>query len=560
MDKALSSVVKNIVKNLYDIDASPVFEITAEIFGDLSTNIALQISSRVGKNPREIAQEIANEIINTPMIESADVAGPGFINVRFSDKAHALIVDEILSVGDQFGKTDKFKAKVVVAEYSDPNPFKILHAGHLYTSLIGDAIGSLFETAGAKVHRVNFGGDVGLHVGKSMWAILKKLGGELPEELDKISEPERLDWISARYVEGHEAYENDESSKAEIIEFNKKVYALHAQKDKSSPFAQIYWTCRRWSYDGFDSLYKKLDMVPFEKYYPESDTTPIGMQAVSEGVVNGIFEESEGAVVYKGEKDGLHTRVFVTSEGLPTYETKDLGLAIAKWNEYEFDKNVMITGNDIIEYMKVVQSALKNIHPEITERSTHLTHGIVKLTGGVKMSSRKGNILRADDILNSAVEAYKKVTDSENWDAVLAAVKYSFLKQRIGGDIIYNPEESVSITGSSGPYLQYAHARARSILSKVKIADSYSPVKSEIALLKKLQEYQGAVERSIDDMMPHHIATYLFELAQVFNSFYEKEKIVGSEREGEKARLVSAYSQVLKNGLNLLGIKAPEKM
>jgi len=560
MDKALSSVVKNIVQNLYGIDTSPVFESTAEIHGDLSTNIALQISSRVGQNPREIAQSIVNEIINTPMIESANVAGPGFINIRFSDKTHASIVDEILKSGDDFGKTSLFEGKVVVAEYSDPNPFKILHAGHLYTSLIGDSIGNFFEAAGAKVHRVNFGGDVGLHVAKAMWAIIKKLEGELPQELDKITVSERLDWVSARYVEGNEAYENDESSKAEIIEINKKVYALHEKKDKSSPFAQIYWACRQWSYDGFNALYKKLDMNPFEKYYPESDTTPIGTQAVSEGVQKGIFEESDGAIVYKGEKDGLHTRVFITSEGLPTYEAKDLGLAIAKWEEYQFDRNVMITGNDIIEYMKVVQSALKKIHPEITERSAHLTHGIVKLTGGVKMSSRIGNILRAEDILNSAVEAYKKVTGSENWDAVLAAVKYSFLKQRIGGDIIYNPDESVSITGNSGPYLQYAHARAKSILGKAKIADSYNPEKSEIALLKKMQEYQGAVERSIEDMMPHHIAIYLFELAQVFNSYYEKEKIVGSEREGEKARLVSAYSQVLKNGLNLLGIKAPEKM
>ena len=560
MSDQLISIIKNLISEQFSIDSSPVFEPTSDEFGDVSTNVALQISGRIGRSPSEVAEIIAEALKNHTDVEEVSVAGPGFINVRFTPETHAVIVDAIIQSGNNFGKSDSLAGKNIVAEYSDPNPFKVLHAGHLYTSLVGDAMANLLDASGATVHRVNFGGDVGLHVGKSMWAIIKALNGEHSEKLLEVSDGERLDWISARYVEGNEAYETDEVAKAEIIALNKRVYVIHEQGDKTSQFAQIYWTCRSWSYDGFNALYEKLAVKPFEKYYPESATTPIGLSAVREGREKGIFEESEGAVVYRGEQDGLHTRVFITSEGLPTYEAKDLGLAIAKWQEYKFDKNIMITGNDIIEYMKVVQAALGKFYPEITERSMHFTHGIVKLAGGVKMSSRKGNILRADDILNSAQAAYKSATNTENWEAVLAAVKYTFLKQRLGGDIIYNPEESVSITGNSGPYLQYAHARARSIVSKAKMADSYKADSTELQLLKKLEEFVTIVSRSVEDMMPHHIATYLFELSQIFNSFYEKERVIGSAREAERVRLVAAYSQVLKNGLSFLGISAPESM
>lgn len=560
MGNIIVLALKKIIYDEYSIQVEPLIESTDEIFGDVSTNVALQLGGRLQKSPKEIAESIAVKLSRIEDIKEVTVAGPGFINLRFTNNYHSKIVEEIILKGDDFGKNNIYYDKVVVCEYSDPNPFKILHAGHLYTSLVGDSIGNLFEIAGAKVHRVNFGGDVGLHVAKACWAIVESLGGENPDDLQKIPESERLDWISARYVEGNNAYESNEATKNEIIEINKKVYALHEKNDRKSPFAQIYWTCRQWSYEGFDVLYKKLSMKPFEKYYPESETTPIGVEIVRKGLSDGIFEESEGAIVYKGEKDGLHTRVFITREGLPTYEAKDLGLAVAKWDEYAFDKNVMITGNDIVEYMKVVQSAIKNIHPEITSRTNHLTHGIVKLAGGVKMSSRKGNILRAEDILNSANDAYINITGSDNWDAVLASVKYAFLKQRIGGDIIYNPEESVSVVGSSGPYLQYAYARARSIVNKAKGSDSYEAEDSELTILKKIQEFPKTVETAVNDMMPHHIAVYLFELAQVFNSFYEKERIIGSEREGQRVRLVTAYAQVLKNGLSILGISAPESM
>lgn len=560
MDKIFVLSLKKIINDEFGVSIDPIIEPTSDKFGDVATNVAMQLSGRLQKSPRDIASVISEKLKMLGDVKEVEVAGPGFINIRFTEQYHGKIVDEIILKGDDFGKNNIYFDKVVVCEYSDPNPFKILHAGHLYTSLVGDAIGNLFEVAGARVHRVNFGGDVGLHVAKACWAIVKSLGGENPNKLNDIPSNERLDWVSARYIEGNDAYESSDSAKTEIIDYNKRIYALHESGDKKSPFAQIYWTCRQWSYDGFDELYKKLAMKPFEKYYPESTTTPLGLETVNIGQKKGVFDESEGAVVFKGEKHGLHTRVFITNEGLPTYETKDLGLALNKWEDYNFDKSIIITANDIVEYMKVVQMAVANFYPEIADRTRHLTHGVVKLTGGVKMSSRKGNFLKADDILNSALNAYKEAMNSDNWDAVLAAIKYAFLKQRIGGDIIFSPEESVSITGNSGPYLQYAHARAKSIINKSNASDKFEDSSVEVPILKKLEEYELVVEKSVNEVMPHYVATYLFELAQLFNSFYEKERIIGSDREGQKIRLVIAYSQVLKNGLSILGISAPERM
>jgi len=289
----------------------------------------------------------------------------------------------------------------------------------------------------------------------------------------------------------------------------------------------------------------------------------LGLKTVKEQLEKGVFEQSDGAVIFNGEKYGLHIRVFINSEGIPTYEAKDVGLIMQKWEDYHFDKSVVITGNEQEQYMAVVLKAVEQFRPELVTATSHLTHGIVKLQGGVKMSSRKGNILRAVDVLDVAREANKKLTGQDNNDTVLGAVKYAFLKNRTGGDIIYDPEESVSLEGNSGPYLQYAHARARSILAKAgeqKPGTLEQLQGGERSLLRKITEYTEVVERATNELMPHHISTYLYELAQVFNRFYEHNRVIGDEREATRLQLVNLYAATLKNGLNLLGITAPDRM
>jgi arginyl-tRNA synthetase len=377
--------------------------------------------------------------------------------------------------------------------------------------------------------------------------------------------PERAAEMAARYVEGNDAYEDDPAAKEAIVEYNRRVYGLHDSNDRQGDFAQVYWTCREWSYDYFKLFYEQIGVEPFEKFYPESETAPAGVAAVQEQLKKGVYRESDGAVVFRGEPYGLHTRVFINSQGLPTYEGKDVGLILRKWADYSFDMSVVITGNDIVEYMKVVLKSVEQFEPELVKRSRHLTHGQVKLEGGVKMSSRKGNILYADDILGAAEAAARKVAERGAAETANAAVKYALLKQRLGGDIIYNPAESVAVEGNSGPYLQYAHARARSILGKAGTApDADIPAADlqpgERTLVRKMSEYAETVDKAVVELMPHYICTYLYELAQTFNRFYENNRVIGDERQQLRLVLVQKYADTLKNGLTLLGIASPDKM
>ena len=549
----IKQLLTDVCKQLFDLDIDPELTRPDVKFGDYTTNIALVLSAKLNKTPRDVAVMISDKIDST-LISKVDIAGPGFLNISLTDEA---LVKTMIAAA-----TKPLSGQVAVVEYSDPNPFKVLHAGHLYTSVVGDAIANLLETAGATVHRVNFGGDVGRHVAQTMWAIIDKLGGENPEKLSAIAENERAAWMAECYISGTAAFETNEDAKQLILELNKKIYAIHANKDHDSALSQIYWTCRTWSYDYFDAFYDRIGSH-FEKYYPESEVADLGLTTVKEQLLKGIFEQSDGAVVFAGEKHGLHTRVFINSQGLPTYETKDVGLIMTKWNDYHFDKSVIITGNEQEQYMSVVLKAVEQFAPELVKATSHLTHGMVKLKGGIKMSSRLGNILRAVDVLDAAAEANQLATGKNDVDVELGAVKYAFLKQRTGGDIIFDPESSIKLEGNSGPYLQYAHARARSILSKKTLTDKQLITNLEgfeRDLTRKVGEYQSIVSQAVTELMPHYICTYLYELAQVFNRFYEQNKVIDDPRENIRLQLVEAYANTLRSGLDLLGISAPEQM
>lgn len=551
----LATLISNAVRDLFNEQIEVELTRTDEQFGDFTTNVALRLSKKLEKSPREIAEKIS-ENLQSGQIEQVSVAGPGFINITLTNNALIQLAESkpVKSLQD----------KTILVEYSDPNPLKPLHAGHLYTTLVGDTISRLIENAGAKTIRLNYGGDVGLHVGRSIWAIIKFLGGEYPEKLSEIPEDERPKWLGERYVEGTAAYEDNDQSKQEIITRNRQIYEIHAENDHTSPLAQIYWTVRQWSYDYFQVLYNQLQVRPFDRFIPESEVTPLGIKTVEQQLDAGVFERSDDAVIFNGENHGLHTRVFINSEGIPTYEAKDVGLSLTKWNEYKFDQSIIITAEEQKQYMQVVIKAIEQFAPDPAKRTNHLTHGTVKLAGGVKMSSRKGNIVTALEILDAARQAGEESGTKPTEQTILAAVKYAFAKNRIGSDIAYDPKESIALEGNSGPYLQYAHARAASILQK---AITNTPAEfshilnpSERSLLRKIGEYKEVVERATNELMPHHICTYLYELAQTFNRFYEQNKVLGSEQESTRLKLVELYKNKLASGLELLGIHAPNKM
>lgn len=554
----MNDIIAGIIKERYGQTIKVEVTRPESQFGDFATNVALQLAKPLGRNPREIAEEIAANLRDTGNYEKVEVAGPGFINITLSGSVLLALIREepqALNVGQN-----------VVLEYSCPNAFKELHTGHLYQTIFGDILARLLLVSGATVHRTSFGGDVGLHVAKCLWGMRQELGGEKPEKLADIPDDafERSRWISRCYVIGATAYEGDEATKNDIDELNKTIYGFHDTNDHDSPLAKIYWQTRQWSFDYFDAFYQTIDVVPM-RYIPESSTAPIGLKVVREQLLKGNLKESEGAVVFEGdESKHLHTRVFVTSRGLPTYETKDIGVIWLEKQDYQFDRRYLITGNDQREYMRVVFAAAETFRPELAGTMTHLTNGTVRFADGKKMSSRLGNVTRAVDVLDVVREKVRSlVSDESNVEAVtLGAIKYVFAKYKLGGDIAFDINETVSLAGNSGPYLQYAHARARSVLEKSNavFAQPTKVLLEDRALVRKLGEYHEVVAHAAKSLEPHYICNYLFELAQEFNRYYENNRVIGGDLEEHRVSLVALYADTLKAGLAILGIHAPEKL
>ena len=554
----MNDIIAGIIKERYGQTIKVEVTRPESQFGDFATNVALQLAKPLGRNPREIAEEIAANLRDTGNYEKVEVAGPGFINITLSGSVLlALIREEPRAIN---------MGQNVVLEYSCPNAFKELHTGHLYQTIFGDILARLLLVSGATVHRTSFGGDVGLHVAKCLWGMRQELGGEKPEKLANIPDDafERSRWISRCYVIGATAYEGDEATKNDIDELNKTIYGFHDTNDHDSPLAKIYWQTRQWSFDYFDAFYQTIDVVPM-RYIPESSTAPIGLKVVREQLLKGNLKESEGAVVFEGdESKHLHTRVFVTSRGLPTYETKDIGVIWLEKQDYQFDRRYLITGNDQREYMRVVFAAAETFRPELAGTMTHLTNGTVRFADGKKMSSRLGNVTRAVDVLDVVREKVRSlVSDESNVEAVtLGAIKYVFAKYKLGGDIAFDINETVSLAGNSGPYLQYAHARARSVLEKSNavFAQPTKVLLEDRALVRKLGEYHEVVAHAAKSLEPHYICNYLFELAQEFNRYYENNRVIGGDFEEHRVSLVALYADTLKAGLAILGIHAPEKL
>lgn len=576
------------ILQVYGIKAEAIVTVAPEDTGaDFASNVAMQLAKLIHKAPVAIADELRDAFLadagaSEPVAWQVEVAGPGFMNFVLPDKYFYEKAADFAESREHLTKGmvwDEYDGKTVVCEFSDPNPFKVLHVGHLYTSMVGDSISRILEMAGAKVVRVNFGGDVGLHVAKTMYALLQRAG--------VYSTCLMIEDIAKCYVEGTRAYEEDENdAKAIITELNKIIYAVAELGEEQSrersgieklvekfgfpnemeQIVKLYWWGRQLSYEYFDRFYARIG-VKFDRYYPESTVAVRGLTEVRQGLDRGVYEESDGAVVYKGEKFGLHTRVFINQNGLPTYEAKDVGLIFTKWDDYHFDESVVVTGNDIIEYMKVVLASVSEMAPKLPERTRHLTHGQVKLPGNEKMSSRKGNFLKAVDVIDMVTRELGSSSVDEK--VVLAALRYAFLKYKMGGDIIFDPKESVAMTGNSGVYLLYSAVRAKKVLQRVGgsallVRGAGGHGSSEALFVRKLSkkivQYQDVLREAVAEKAPNKICAYLFELAQEFSRFYENVKVAGNENEAELVVIVRAYANVMEHGLGLIGVEVPEEM
>ncbi len=567
MKKEIEEIIKKALINL-GINQDTVFivEHPEDVkYGDYSSNVALIYSKEVGKNPRELGGLIKDEIEKekNPNIVKIEIAGAGFINFYLSKDFFSQKIDQILKEGNNWGRNNNLEGKKVMVEYTDPNPFKPFHIGHLMANAVGESISRIVEYSGAQTIRANYQGDIGLHVAKAIYG-LKKYG--LPEESKSVSD--KAIYIGQCYSKASNLYDDDPKIKEEIDNLNKKVY----EQDKS--IKDIYDWGRKITLEAFQIIYKLLD-TNFDYYFFESDMVSIGTEIVKDNMGK-IFEESDGAIVFNGQKydPKLHTRVFINSKGIPTYEAKEIGLTLSKFEKEDLDLSVVTTAIEQAEYMKVVQKALSLIYPEIEKKMRHVTHGMMKLVSG-KMSSRKGNIITGEALINDSISVVlEKIKDRDfNEDnrkdisekVAVAALRYSILKSHLGGDIIYDFDKSISFDGDSGPYLQYTAVRANSILVK---SDDFDLAKrkntrSEVSLLEKmLYQFPEVVEKSYLNLEPHHIVKYLTELASSFNVFYGQTKILVEENDSMEydLKMVKSFYQTMKNGLYLLGIKIPDKM
>ena len=375
--------------------------------------------------------------------------------------------------------------------------------------------------------------------------------------------------LGKAYALGATLNKENEEVAAKIKAINKPVYERSDEELNT-----LYDKGRQVSLDYFETIYEIVD-TKFDKYFFESKAAPEGKKLVLDNPE--IFAESEGARVFKGEEYGLHSRVFLNSLGLPTYEAKELALAKLKADYVKYDHSVISTAKEINEYFKVLLKAMSFVYPELAAKTEHIGHGMVRLSTG-KMSSRTGDVIAAVDFINEITQAArKKINESgrnveidENTarDVAIAAIKYTTLKGSIYQDTVFNKEQALSFEGASGPYLQYTHARIASVLEKAREAGVSSEVSAEnipaeaYEIEKVLYRFPEIVEEAFLTREPHQVATFLTELAASFNSFYGNEKIADptDTYSPYKCFLASVVKQTLANGLWLLAIKAPEKM
>lgn len=546
--------------------------------GDYATGVALAYAKQLGMKPRDLAEKIVGALKLGPLkaaafVEKIDIAGPGFINIHLSKQFFAEALATIEKQGDIFGTNARLKGQKVLVEYTDPNPFKVFHIGHLMANAVGESVSRLVAASGAKTVRANYQGDVGLHVAKAVWGMQSLNAAAKLAELRKLPEAEQVAFIGKAYVHGSEQYEADKSAEAEIQIINQAVF------DRKTPEVNaLYDWGKKVTLDHFELIYKKLG-TKFDHYFFESGVAQDGLEMVRSGLGKNVFTESEGAIVFKGEEHGLHTRVFITSRGLPTYDAKELGLAKQKFELIKPDLSIVVTANEQNEYYKVFMRALFLLRPEIAERTKHVSHGMMRFASG-KMSSRKGNVVAGEVLLAEAESMVaEKIKDrgfasaeaAEVMEKVaVGAIKYSVLKSAAGSDIVYDPEKAVSFDGDSGPYLQYSYARALSVLRKPEAADflpknaTSSAVISEIGQLEKLlYRFPEVVDRAAGSFEPHFVTDYLTQLAGAFNAFYANNQIINPADPATstyRLRLAQAFATVMKNGLNLLAIPAVERM
>ncbi len=629
MSPLLLELLKRAILEEYDLELPyDSLEVTLPKdarWGDYTTSIAMRLARSLKQPPMQIAKNLSYrlaELLSDQEIGGdsfvVDVVNPGFINITLPKSRLISLLNSLSTLPLDyktynslvFLRPDLLRGQKVIVEYTDPNPFKLFHIGHLMPNAVGESLSRLFEFSGATVRRANYQGDVGMHVAKSVWGMRRLFMQDKTslEALASLPLPARIAFLGRAYAFGARAFKEDPAAREQITSLNGQIFVIAQQMLVSErnwiprvDYAQLlnvseidpeirnlYLTGRSWSLAYFEQLYQLLG-THFDSYYFESMTGEYGydlvMRALNDKHSQSVFEKDNNAIIFRGEPHGLHTRVFINSKGLPTYEAKDLGLIYLKYEDFQYDASYIVTASEQAPYFKVVLKVLSLLNPDLAERTHHIAHGMLVLTTG-KMSSRTGDVISVEELLQqlSDLANERLVNSSSTFDVIatrsiadaiaVSAVKFAILKQQLGKNITYDKKQSLKLTGDTGPYLQYTFVRALSILNKLPsttlpplpsdILDTLSELPSDgLSLLHKLLYFRRVVARTTSLRAPSYLCAYLLDLAGTFNRFYANTKILteqDSHLQNFYLHLVYGVALDIKVGLDLLGIRVVDRM
>ena len=591
------SAVKAGIQELYGTEVSESMiqlqETRPEFEGQLTVVVFpfLKISR---KKPEDTAQDLGTFLkTQIPEVIQEFNVIKGFLNLTIQPSQW---IDLLLDIQQQehFGFVPVTEdSPLVMIEYSSPNTNKPLHLGHVRNNLLGWALANVMQANGNKVVKTNIVNDRGIHICKSMLAWQYYGNGETPESSGKKGDH----LIGDYYVAFDQHYREqvkelmekgmDEETAKQEAPLIKEAHDMLVKWEQNDPEVRNLWKrMNDWVYAGFDETYKALG-VGFDKIYYESETYLEGREKVEEGLEKGLFYRREDGSVWADlTPEGLDEKLLLRSDGTSVYMTQDIGTAKLRFQDFPIDKMIYVVGNEQNYHFQVLSILLDKLGFKWGKDLVHFSYGMVELPNG-KMKSREGTVVDADDLIATMiadarqmsadkVNKLENITDEEAQEIArvvgLGALKYFILKVDARKNMLFNPEESIDFNGNTGPFIQYTYARIRSILRKAaeqgieipeKLSSDITLSNKEISLIQHLQGFALAVRQAGQDYNPSCIANYCYELVKEYNQFYHDFSILREEDNNKKLlRIVlsAAVSQVIKDGMGLLGIEMPERM
>ncbi len=591
IEQQIMAAAQAAVKSLYGQEVPEKMVQLQKTRSEFEGNLTLVVFPFVKmarKSPEQTAQELGDYLVaHCDAIHQYNVV-KGFLNLTISDEAWLDLLGTI-DHDDHYGeRAADADAPLVMIEYSSPNTNKPLHLGHVRNNLLGWSLAQIMQANGNKVVKTNIVNDRGIHICKSMLAWLKWGNGETPESSGKKGDHLIGDYYVAfdkhyrEEIKELVAQGMDEETAKQEAPLIKEAHEMLVKWEQNDPEVRALWEkMNAWVYAGFDETYQKMG-VSFDKIYYESQTYLKGKAKVEEGLAKGLFERHDDNSVWADlTNEGLDQKLLLRSDGTSVYMTQDIGTAEMRFQDYPIDKMIYVVGNEQNYHFQVLSILLDRLGFKWGKELVHFSYGMVELPNG-KMKSREGTVVDADDLMQLMIDDARRVSDEAGKNADLSeeerqeiarmvgmgALKYFILKVDARKNMLFNPEESIDFNGNTGPFIQYTHARIRSILRKaasvdIAISKQCELNEKEVELIQKMSEYGAAVEQAGHDYSPSGIANYCYELTKVFNQFYHDYSILNESDEQKKAvRLVIArnVAKILKNGMALLGIEVPERM